>query len=159
MAGSPFTTLETTRRLLLGALAFGLTGTTAELWLMGHHEDWKQLIPLVVIGASALTLVWFAFSRSGWATSSFRLCMLLLMLSGAAGAVLHYRANMEFQLEMDPTLGGMTLLLKVLHAKAPPALAPGNMALLGLLGLISTLGSTQTPQPKHSLESIHTRSL
>jgi hypothetical protein len=47
---------------------------------------------------------------------------------------------MEFQLEMDPTLGGMALLLKVMHAKAPPALAPGNMVLLGLLGLISTLG-------------------
>jgi hypothetical protein len=34
--------------------------------------------------------------------------------------------------------------LKVLHAKAPPALAPGNMALLGLLGLVSTLGITRT---------------
>jgi hypothetical protein len=66
------------------------------------------------------------------------------MLSGATGAILHYRANMEFQLEMDPTLGGMALLLKVLHAKAPQALAPGNMVLLGLLGLVSTLGSTQS---------------
>jgi hypothetical protein len=146
----PSATLETTRRLLLGALAFGLTGTTAELWLMGHHEDWKQLIPLVVIGSSALALAWFAFSRSGWATRSFRLSMVLLMLSGAAGAILHYRANTEFQLEMDPTLGGMALLLKVLHAKAPPALAPGNMALLGLIGLITTLGITQTPRTKQS---------
>lgn len=150
MARSPSTTLETSRRLLLGLLAFGLTGTTSELWLMGHHEDWKQLIPLVVIGASALALVWFAFSRSGWATRSFRLCMLLLMVAGAAGAILHYRANMEFQLEMDPTLGGMALLLKVLHAKAPPALAPGNMALLGLLGLISTLGITRTSRTNQS---------
>ena len=69
--------------------------------------------------------------------------MFLLMVIGATGAILHYRANMEFQLEMDPTLGGMALLLKVLHAKAPPALAPGNMALLGLMGLISTLGITE----------------
>lgn len=151
MVNSPATTLETTRRLLLALLAFGLTGTAAELWLMGHHEDWKQFIPLVVIGASAAALLWFAFTRSRWATRSFRLCMLLLMVAGAAGAILHYRANMEFQLEMDPTLGGMALMLKVLHAKAPPALAPGNMALLGLLGLISTLGITRT--------SDHTRSL
>ena len=62
--------------------------------------------------------------------------MLFLMLSGAIGSILHYRANMEFQLEMDPTLGGVALMFKVLHAKAPPALAPGNMALLGLLGLV-----------------------
>ncbi|MBK9241167.1 MAG: hypothetical protein IPL75_13080 [Acidobacteria bacterium] len=70
--------------------------------------------------------------------------MLLLMVAGATGSVLHYRANMEFQLEMDPTMGGMALLLKVLHAKAPPALAPGNMALLGLLGLVSILGISRT---------------
>ena len=150
MSALPSNALETIRRLLFGALALGLIGTLAELWLMGHHEDWKQLIPLVVIGASALVLVWFAFSRSGWATRSFRLCMVLLILSGATGAILHYRANMEFQLEMDPTLGGMALLLKVLHAKAPPALAPGNMALLGLMGLISTLGIAQTPRTKQS---------
>ena len=144
----PHTTLETVRRLLLGVLAFGLIGTLAELWFMGHHEDWKQFIPLVVIGVTAVGLVWFGLSRSAWAMRSFRVCLVSLMLSGAAGAVLHYRANMEFQLEMDPTLGGVALLLKVLHAKAPPALAPGNMALLGLVGLISTLGITpRTKQP------------
>ena len=66
----------------------------------------------------------------------FRLSMLLLMFSGATGAVLHFRANSEFQLEMDPSIGGMALVSKVLHAKAPPTLAPGNLALLGLLGLV-----------------------
>ncbi len=60
--------------------------------------------------------------------------MLLLMLSGASGSVLHFRANMEFKREMDPSLSGMALFSSVLQAKAPPALAPGNMALLGLLG-------------------------
>lgn len=144
MAGSSSTTLETVRRLLLGLLVFGMTGTTAELWLMGHHEDWRQLIPLVAMGVSGLVLVWFATGRSLGATRAFRLCMLLLMLTGATGVILHYRANMEFQLEMDPSLGGMALWRKVMHAKAPPALAPGNMALFGLLGLISTLGINRT---------------
>jgi hypothetical protein len=140
MAGSPSTTLETTRRLLLGLLVLGMAGTTTELWFMGHHEDWKQLLPFAGMGVSLLTLIWFAFSRSTGATRSFRVCMFLLMVIGATGTILHYRANMEFQLEMDSTLSGMALLFKVLHAKAPPALAPGNMALFGLLGLISTLG-------------------
>ena len=35
---------------------------------------------------------------------------------------------------MDPSLNGWAPLLSVIQAKAPPALAPGNMALLGLLG-------------------------
>ena len=146
MAGSPSTTLETTRRLLLGLLVLGMTGTATELWFMSHFEDWKQLIPFAGMGVSLLTLLWFAFSRSTGATRWFRTCMFLLMVIGATGTILHYRANMEFQLEMDPTMGGMALLFKVLHAKAPPALAPGNMALLGLLGLISTLGINRASQ-------------
>lgn len=136
MSDPAATTLTRIRRLLLALLAFGLCGTTSELWLMGHHEDWKQIIPLATMGASALTLLWLALSWSTRAARVFRVCMFLLMLSGATGSILHYRANMEFQLEMDPTLGGVALMTKVLHAKAPPALAPGNMALLGLLGLI-----------------------
>ena len=146
MTVTPATTLETIRRLLLGLVILGMAGTTTELWLMNHYEDWKQLIPFAGMGIAVLTLIWFAFSRSTWATRSFRVCMLLLMVIGATGTILHYRANMEFQLEMDSTLSGMALLLKVLHAKAPPALAPGNMALLGLLGLISTLGINRATQ-------------
>jgi len=59
-----------------------------------------------------------------------------LIVSGGLGTVLHYRANMEFKLEMDPSMGGFALFSSVMRAKAPPALAPGNMALLGLLGLV-----------------------
>ena len=144
MTDSSSSTLATIRRLLLALLVFGMAGTTAELWLMGHYEDWKQLIPFGVMALSTLTGFWHGFARTTSSASMFRLSMLLLMVAGATGSVLHYRANMEFQLEMDPTLGGMALLLKVLHAKAPPALAPGNMALLGLLGLVSTLGISRT---------------
>jgi hypothetical protein len=144
MADSSTSTLATIRRLLLALLVFGMAGTTAELWLMGHYEDWKQLIPFGVMTLSTLTGFWHGFARTTSSARMFRLSMLLLMVAGATGSVLHYRANMEFQLEMDPTMGGMALLLKVLHAKAPPALAPGNMALLGLLGLVSTLGISRT---------------
>jgi hypothetical protein len=55
-----------------------------------------------------------------------------------AGVYLHYLGNREFQLELDPSLSGLSLLGKVLHAKAPPALAPGHMSLMGLLGLAAT---------------------
>ena len=49
--------------------------------------------------------------------------------------VLHYRANMEFKLEMDPSLSGLALFSSVVRAKAPPAMAPATLVLLGLLGL------------------------
>ena len=54
------------------------------------------------------------------------------------GVVLHFRGNMSFQLDMDPAMAGWDLFSKVMHAKAPPALAPGAMVQLGLLGLIYT---------------------
>ena len=62
-----------------------------------------------------------------------------LLAAGLAGLYFHYRANVEFQLESDPTLAGRALLMKVLEAKAPPALAPGVMIQLGLVGLAYTL--------------------
>jgi hypothetical protein len=133
---SPLATLVTLRRLLLAILLTGLAGTATELVLIEHVEDGWQMIPLFAIALAVLASVVMLASRA--ASPSIRLfrgAMLLLMLSGAAGSVLHYRANMEFKLEMDPSLSGRALFWSVVQAKAPPALAPGNMALLGLLGL------------------------
>ena len=130
-------TLARIRRLLIGLLCFGLAGTTLELWLIGHHEDVWQWIPLAVMTTSAVSAGWVAASWSRMATVTFRLMMVALMITGLVGAVLQYRANMEFQLEMDPSLSGLALMAEVLHAKAPPALAPGNMVLLALVGMVA----------------------
>jgi hypothetical protein len=51
---------------------------------------------------------------------------------------LHFQVNMEFQLEMDPALAGMALFRTAILAKSPPALAPGAMIQLGLIGLAYT---------------------
>jgi hypothetical protein len=64
--------------------------------------------------------------------------MLLFVLSGGVGIWFHYQATTEFQLEMDPALRGWALFRKAIVAKAPPALAPGAMIQLGLIGLAYT---------------------
>ena len=64
--------------------------------------------------------------------------MLVFLVAGVAGVYYHYRANVEFQRESDPSLAGRELLWSVLRAKVPPALAPGVMVQLGLLGLVYT---------------------
>ena len=138
---SPFATLHTLRHMLLGVLLVGLVGTATELLLIGHDADVWQLIPLVVLAIAilaSLALLATNFRPANAATQLFRAVMLLLMLSGAMGSVLHYRANMEFKREMDPSLAGFALFSSVVQAQSPPALAPGNMALLGLLGLACT---------------------
>jgi hypothetical protein len=134
---SALATLAALRRLLLGILLCGLVGTATELLLIGHDEDAWQIIPLVALAIAVLASVGMLATRStsAAATRLFRGAMVLLMLSGATGSVLHYRANMEFKHEMDPSMHGFALFSSVITAKAPPTLAPGSMALLGLIGL------------------------
>ena len=146
------TTLEVLRRLQGGLLLVGLAGAATELLLIGHHEDLWQRIPLVTIGLGALAgIVLAAASRVSppalGLVRLFRAAMVLLILSGVAGVVLHYRANMAFKLEMDPSMSGFALFSSVVRAKAPPALAPASLVLLGLLGLVSVFRRGDDPPP------------
>lgn len=131
-------TLTLTRRLLLGLLVAGLVGTATELLLMGHTEDLAQLIPLLLIGLSLLTLVWYGAGKSAGSLRVLRGVMLLSMVSGAVGSFLHYRGNVEFELERMPGLTGLALFKESMTG-ATPALAPGTMVLIGALGLLFTL--------------------
>ena len=65
---------------------------------------------------------------------AFVITMLVFVGAGLLGLVLHFKGNVEWALERNPELGGMTLIWKALTG-ATPALAPGALAQLGLLGL------------------------
>jgi hypothetical protein len=131
------------RRALYLILALGLLGTGVELLLLGHTEDTWQLTPLVLIGLSLLTAGWRSVDRGAASLLAFRAAMALSAASGLLGAYLHYRGNVEFELEMSPGLGGFELFAAAMTG-ATPALAPGAMALLGLIGLASELGGAST---------------
>jgi hypothetical protein len=126
------------RRILIGILVIGLAGLSTELLLLEHHEDIYQMIPLLLAGAAAVSLAALVVAPGSRAVRLFQIVMALFVLSGVAGAWLHFQANMEFQLEMDASLAGMALFQKAIRAKAPPALAPGAMVQLGLIGLACT---------------------
>jgi hypothetical protein len=96
------------------------------------------LIPLGLLGLGLVTIAWHILRPSRASLLAVQLVMGLFLAAGLAGVFFHYRANVEFQLEGDPSLAGRALLWKVLQAKAPPALAPGVMVQLGLLGLAYT---------------------
>jgi hypothetical protein len=74
--------------------------------------------------------------------------MLLLLISGGVGIWWHFQVNMEFQLEMDPQLAGMPLFRKAIAAKTPPAMAPGAMVQLGLIGLAYTFRHPALVSPR-----------
>ena len=115
---------------------FGMLGTLAELILLEHYEDRWQYAPLVllVVGVVA-TGAHLAFHRESTARA-LRLVMVLFVLAGLMGLYQHYSGNVEFEREMYPSLAGVQLVWGALTG-ATPALAPGSMILLGLVGLAS----------------------
>lgn len=129
---------DTARRFLLGIFLLGLAGVTTELLLLDHDEDARQLVPLVLAAAAAVAAAVMHLVAGAAPIRLFQGVMGLLILSGVTGSALHLQANMEFQRDIDPSLGGVALVQKALRAKAPPALAPGAMIQLGLLGLVVT---------------------
>jgi hypothetical protein len=130
-------TLKTIRRVLLVALIAGMAGTTAELLLIGHIEDEWQLVPLVLLGVGIVIAVGHAVRPGVLTVRLLQLVMVFFIISGGVGAVLHYRGNSEFELEMQPSLGGIELVKETMTG-AFPVLAPGTMVLLGLIGLVQT---------------------
>ena len=128
-------TLDVLRRVLLVILVVGLVGTGIELLLLKHDEEPAQFVPLVLIGLAFAAIVWHAVDRRTTSLRFFQIMMVLFIAAGGIGMYLHYRANVEFQREVDPALKGKELLIKAMTAKTPPALAPGSMSQLGLIGL------------------------
>ena len=124
----------TIRRLLLALVGIGAAGLEVELLLLEHFDSALQWTPLVLLGVvlGAVVLVW---RRPSPATVRFfQVVMALCVAAGVVGIVLHYRGNVEFELEHEP-LHGWKLFWEAIRG-ATPALAPGAMAQLGLLGLV-----------------------
>lgn len=133
--------LFTLRRLLLALLLLGIVGLMAELLLLEHTESWTQWIPLVLL-AVALVVVVLAWFRPGRAVRrALQLTMVSFVVAGLAGLVLHYRGNMLFELEGDPSARGWDLVWRSLRGGVP-SLAPAAMTQLGLLGLLHTYGES-----------------
>jgi hypothetical protein len=136
-------TLHLLRRRLLAILFLGLAGAATELILIGHYEDPVQWIALVLLAVAMVATIAMRLSLVAplaMTTRLFQIAMVSMIIGGAVGSIVHYRANLEFKHEMDPSLGGFALFKSVITAKAPPTLAPGTLAVFGLLGLACTFG-------------------
>jgi hypothetical protein len=137
-AGRPDATtavLERLRLWIVAIIVLGLIGTMTELLLLEHDEEPLQFVPLVLMVLGALTLAWYAATKGTASLRVLEIVMGLFVLSGFVGMVAHFNGSMEYQLELNPELSMAELLDKIVHAKAPPLLAPGMMIQMGLLGL------------------------
>ena len=141
------------RKLLFITLLVSLIGTTVELLLLEHFEDVWQWIPIALLAGALLTLGWHALERGRTSLNVLRALMVLSLASGFIGVLLHYRGNVEFELEMYPDLAGWKLFRDSMMG-ATPALAPGAMLQVGLIGLAWTFRhpAFKSKQEAQSLE-------
>ncbi|MDQ2669116.1 MAG: hypothetical protein M3Y31_00650 [Gemmatimonadota bacterium] len=127
--------LHQLRRLILAIVLLGITGLVAELLFIEHFESWQQLVPIVALALAFALAAVLAVRPTRGAVRAFQVVMAGFVVVGLAGLYLHYLGNVEFELERHPELGGPALAWEALRG-ATPALAPGAMIQLGLLGLV-----------------------
>lgn len=134
---APSVKLHRLRTLILAVLCFGMVGTGIELFLLEHTEDTLQWVPLILLAVGLGSALALAMRASRSTLRVFRILMVLFIAAGITGVYLHYKGNVEFELEMYPTMSGFKLIWEALRG-ATPSLAPGTMALFGLIGLTTT---------------------
>jgi hypothetical protein len=125
------------RAVLMAILVIGIVGTGVELLLLKHTDGWKQYIPLVLMAASLVVIVAAVAWPNPLTIRALQLTMLIFLVSGVVGVLWHYQGNAEWELERMASLSGIDLF-KAAMMGATPALAPGTMAQLGLVGLLYT---------------------
>ena len=129
--------MDVVRRGLLLVLLIGLAGMEVELLLLKHTDGVWQLVPVVLIAMALVVLAFYAIAKNAGSIRALRLVMALFVVSGAVGAIQHFRGNVGYERDSNPSLSGLELYKSAMMGSTP-ALAPGAMIQLGLIGLLFT---------------------
>jgi hypothetical protein len=127
----------TLRQLVLALVFIGIVGLEIELALLKHAESFSQWIPHIALLVGLVTTVLVYLRPTRAVLRAFQTMMWLFIVIGLLGVFFHLKGNFEFAVERDPSLSGIRLVWKILRG-ATPALAPGALSQLGLLGLLYT---------------------
>ena len=125
------------QRLLLLIALFSAGATLVELLLLEHIEEWQQLIPVFLLAIAFISVALLLVTSARWAVKFLRVVLAVCFASALLGIWFHYQANVEFVLERHPKLAGFELFKEAMMG-AMPALAPGAMAQLALIGWLAT---------------------
>jgi len=114
--------------LLIFILLHG--GLILELLLIGHYESFWQFFPFISLGFGLVSLLF----RSK-PLQLVKFFYLLTIFAGVLGVILHLKSNWEFEMEMYPGMLLVELVSKSLTG-ALPALAPGTLIPIGMMGFL-----------------------
>ena len=84
------------KKVLVLALLFMMIGSLLELYLLDHYEDSWQLIPILSVGTTLVTLLILFFKKTTKVVNLFKAVLILTALSGVYGVYLHLQSNFEF---------------------------------------------------------------
>jgi hypothetical protein len=113
-----------------------------ELGLSEHFESPIQVLPFVLCSLGLVALALDRYRPGRRSRNLLRASMLLVALGGAFGVYEHLEHNLAFELEIHPSLTASALWLEALMG-ASPLLAPGVLAVIGVLVAASTYGEVQ----------------
>jgi hypothetical protein len=140
--------LAAARRAIALILVLAMAGIFVELLLIEHFEDAWQFVPLVLLVLGVVVVAWHMKAPSRTSHRLLQGTMGAFVLAGVLGLYLHFAGNVEFELEQTPNATRWVLFREAMMG-ATPALAPGVMIQLGLLGLvlayIARVGRPETP--------------
>lgn len=128
-------TITRLRQALLWILIFGNVGLGVELVLLKHTDGVWQWVPLVLCALTVAACGWCAVAPGRLALRTLQGLMVLCIISGGVGVAQHFLGNMVYASESNPSLAGKELYIEAIVGSTP-ALAPGAMAQLGLIGLV-----------------------
>ena len=121
------------KKVLVLALLFMMIGSLLELYLLDHYEDSWQLIPILSVGTTLVTLLILFFKKTTKVVNFFKAVLILTALSGVYGVYLHLQSNFEFEQDMKPTASFWQLITDSLSG-ALPTLAPMSLVVLACIG-------------------------
>ena len=125
------------RRFLLAAAAATHAAAAAELVFVEHYEGPWQVAPfgMIAVGLVAVAWAWAAPSRGS--LMALRWAGALAVVGSLIGVVQHAAGNLDFAREVSPGAGAGEMAWEALSG-GYPLLAPGMIALAGLLAAAAT---------------------
>lgn len=131
---NPEAVLSRLRQFLLVFSALLFVGAVIELWLIGHNEEFVQLIPFGLCGLALAAVLLVLFLPRRALILGLLVCMGLVMLGSLFGVYEHVTGNAEFEREINPNASTGNVIMGALGG-ANPLLAPGVLGVAAMLSL------------------------
>jgi hypothetical protein len=125
------------RLFLLGLAGFLFVGTLVELVFTGHTDEPIQWVPFFLCGAGLAVVIVAIVYPSRSTLRVLKVCMIVVALGSLLGVYEHIQGNVEFRMETHPNSTTTELMAAALGG-ADPLVAPGILAVAGVLALAAT---------------------